>query len=136
MNDLTAAGLLADQLIASEVTIQDKMWGEGNDRADALKGQMQDAAMAQIGVVVLKRQGAPSETAVNLCKEEFYPSDWDGFRDYGSDVANLAVAAAYCRSEIKRKIAAGEDTHRAKRVTPYTTATPAVSSEEAARVEG
>lgn len=133
------AGALADKLIAGEVAIQDKMWGVGNDRADATEGQMQGAAMAQIGLVTLKSlTGISSETAVSLCWDEFYPKDWDGFRDYGSDVANLVVAAAYLRSEIKRKIAAGEDTTRAKRPEsqPYPTDrnTPAVSSEEAARV--
>lgn len=129
-----SAGAKADELIAGEVAIQDKMWGIGNDRADAVKGQMQDSAMAQIGVVALKRQGVSSEVAVRLCYDDFYPKDWDGFRDYGSDVANLVVAAAYLRNEIKRKIGAGEDTTRLKRLEVYPGRnTPAVSSEEAAR---
>jgi len=134
--DAIEAGYLADKLIASEVAIQDKMWGVGNDRADATAGQMADAAMAQIGVVALKSRGVSSDVAVAHCKDDFYPKDWDGFRDYGSDVANLVVAAAFLRSEIKRKLAAGEDYTRAKRAEPYHTANPAISSEEAARVQG
>lgn len=50
-------------------------------------------------------------------------------QDYGSDVANLAVAAAYIRQEIKRLIAHGADTTRTSRdpaTQPYTGDQPAV----------
>lgn len=134
--DLKTAGDLADSLIAKEVSVQDAMWGVANDRADALDGQMQDAAMAQIGLVVLKRKGFPSAEAVQLAGNDFYPADWSGFRDYDSAVANLAVAAAFIRSEMKRLIAAGESTYRAPRnpeqvYAPNTT--PRMSSDEAIR---
>jgi hypothetical protein len=133
--EVSLAGDKADSLIATEVAIQDKMWGVDNHRADATEAQMQSAAMASIGVVVLKGKNVPAELAVKMCREDFYPSSWDktAFRDYGSDIANLVVAAAFLRSEIKRLLLTGADTTRTKRGEAYTTATPNVSSEEAAR---
>lgn len=135
--DPIVAGQKADALIAAEVAIQDKMWGVANDRADATDRQMMAAAMAQLDLVALKRLGKlESHTALKLAYDDFYPKDWDGFRDYGSDVANLVVAAAFLRSEIKRLIAAGEDTTRAKREESQSYPgrnVPNMSSEEAAR---
>jgi hypothetical protein len=136
MFDPLTAGVKADELITVEVLVQDRMWGLANDRADATDGQMADAAMAQIGVVALKTRGASAEAAVEICRQEFYPVGWSGLRDYGSNIANLVVAAAYLRSEIKRRLAAGEDFNRVKRPAekPYNPATglPNVSSDEAA----
>lgn len=129
--DLNAAGQKADELIAAEVTVQDKMWGAANERADAENNQMVGAALTQIMLVFQEGLGHPTEEALDISRE-LYPPDWDGFRSYGSTVANLVVAAAYIRSEIKRRIAAGEDTTRTKRGEPYKHASPYMSSDEAA----
>ncbi len=118
------------------------MWGDANDRADASKGQMLLAACAQANAVAgdmdrltllasadaEDRAAAENVSRADIfeeCREHIYPSDWSGFRDYGSDVANLVVAAAYLRNEIKRRIASGESTHRAPRPAdkPYNPAT-------------
>jgi hypothetical protein len=117
-----AAGSIADRLIATEVAIQDRMWGDANDRADSTKNQLLAAGAAQINAIFFSR--------VVMAQHSFYPEDWDGFRDYGSDVANLVVAAAFIRSEIKRRVLLGEDTTRAKRGEAYTK--PYVSSDVAA----
>jgi hypothetical protein len=127
----SSAGATADALIATEVAIQDRMWGDANERADSTKNQLLDAGFAQLVVLHQKLDGVASDTAVEQARE-FYPEDWDGLRDYGSNVANLVVAAAFIRSEIKRRILLGEDTTRTKRGEAYTTATPFVSSEVAA----
>lgn len=129
--DLTQAGAFADHLIATEVSVQDKMWGEANDRADAQHNQLTRAATAQLVLVTNKMSGATDEDALGLATP-FYPQDWNGFRDYGSNVANLVVVAAFIRSEIKRRILLGEDTTRAKRGEAYKGPDlPAVTSEEA-----
>lgn len=126
------AGNLADNLIATEVAIQDRMWGDANERADAAGNQLMSAALAQLVLLQRKLEGDPSEDAVAI-GQEFYPTDWNGFRDYGSNVANLVVAAAFLRSEIKRRILLGEDTTRAKRGEAYKGPDfPYVSSEDAA----
>lgn len=109
------AAAKADELIANEIARQDRMWGEANERADSSKRQLMHAAMAQLDLLDLKHMGENSESAVEIVKEMTYPQDWGGFRDYGSDVANLVVASAYLRQEIKRLIANGESTHRASR---------------------
>jgi len=127
-------GERADQLIAAEVAIQDKMWGDANERADATNNQMLGAAMAQLGLLEGKLQGQSSEDAVLAAGAAFYPKSWDGFRDYGSNIANLVVAAAFIRSEIKRRLLLGEDTTRAKRGEPYRHAAPNMSSEDAAKL--
>lgn len=127
------AGCQADELIATEVAIQDRMWGDANERADAAGNQLMTAAMAQLVLLQRKVEGDTSEDAVAIGKE-FYPPDWNGFRDYGSNVANLVVAAAFIRSEIKRRILLGEDTTRAKRGEAYKGPDlPYVSSEDAAK---
>lgn len=112
----------ADNLILGEISRQDRMWGETNERADISQGQLYYAAMAQIDLVHSKEIGYPAGEALDNAREEFFPSDWGGFRDYGSDVANLVVAAAYLRQEIVRRIRNGESTFRAPRDTatqPY-----------------
>jgi hypothetical protein len=134
MTDLTSAGQQADALIATEVAIQDRMWGDANERADAQNNQLLSAGRAQLDFLDLKLSGVPSDLALATAKDGTYPPDWDatGFRDYGSNVANLVVAAAFIRSEIKRRVLAGEDTTRAKRGQPYVVADPYMSSETAA----
>lgn len=123
MSDTTnhlVIGKQADELIAAEVAKQDRMWGVANERADSSHGQLMHAAMAQLDALQDRIQGEPDAF------EEVppaYPDDWTGFRDYGSNVANLVVAAAYLRQEIKRRIANGEDTTRKSRdpaTQPYT----------------
>lgn len=127
-------GERADQLIATEVAIQDKMWGDANERADSTNNQMLAAAMAQLALLEGKLNGQSSDDATLAAGAAFYPKDWNGFRDYGSNVANLVVAAAFIRSEIKRRLLLGEDTTRAKRGEPYKGPDfPYVSSEDAAR---
>src|SRR5579864_2622622 len=107
------AGALADEIIAKEVAGQDKMWGLANDRADSSQGQLLKAGIAQGVALIYRREGHTD--AFTDGKPEFYPADWSGFRDYGSDVANLAVVAAFVRQEMKRLIANGADTTRLSR---------------------
>lgn len=121
----TNAGICADDIIASEVARQDAMWGRANNRADANSGQLLQAGLAQ-GIAVQQRRdlGTPINEPPMV-----YPADWSGFRDYGSDVANLAVAAAFIRQEMKRLIASGAPTNRLSRdpvAQPYRGDKPAV----------
>lgn len=118
--DVNEAGRMADEMIAGEVARQDKMWGAANERTDSSKGQLFHAGLAQQMALLNKQNGDPAAFAI---PPHIYPADWGGFRDYGSDVANLVVAAAFIRQEIKRKIAAGEDTTRTSR-NPVTQAYP------------
>lgn len=127
-----SAGAQADALIATEVAIQDRMWGDANERADSEENQLIHAAQAQLELTTRILEGDSAQRATAHALLGFYPEDWDGLRSYGSNVANLVVAAAFIRSEIKRRILLGEDTTRSKRGEPYTTATPYVSSEQAA----
>lgn len=101
----------ADELIAAEIGRQGRMWGV--ERDDTTSGEMQGAAMAQLDFVGMRQDGEP--LALKWAEDAWYPENWCGFRDYGSDVANLAVAAAYIRNEIARKIRAGESTERTSR---------------------
>lgn len=127
------AGLKADALLAAEAVIQDKMWGVDNNRADALNGELRLAAMAQLMLVTLQTDGTPTDAAIATAKAAFYPENWDGFRDYGTRVANLVVAGAFIRSEIKRLIAAGEPFDRSNRDGSYPPRNaPNMSSAEAA----
>lgn len=132
-SDLVRAGESADNFIATEVAIQDRMWGPANERADAANNQLMNAGLAQLVLVSQKIQGETSDDAVEIARE-FYPVGWSGFRDYGSNIANLVVAVAFLRSEIKRRLLAGEDTTRAARKPeqPYNadTGLPYVSSSE------
>lgn len=133
MNDLTLAGQKADALIATEVAIQDRMWGDANERADAADNQLLSAGRSQLDFLNLKLKGVNADEALTTVKELTYPSGWDGFRDYGSNVANLVVAAAFIRSEIKRRIVLGEDVTRTKRGEAYRGGQPYVSSDDAAQ---
>ena len=135
--DFHKAGQLADLLISREVGVQDQMWGVANERADATEGQMVRAAVAQATIVgyhdAVKHdpdeEFVSEDELIDGIKEDIYPKGWTGFRNYGSDVANLVVAAAYLRSEIKRRLAAGEDYTRTKRGEPYRGDQPAMSSD-------
>ena len=124
----TMHAILADKLIADEIARQDRMWGLSNERAAVDKGQLLRAAFAQLDLLGLKRDGYDDATALSIAADN-YPEGWTGFRDYGSKVANLVVAAAFLRQEIKRCIANGERTFRSSRdlaKQPYTGAQPAV----------
>lgn len=135
--DLAQAGQLADLLIAREVAVQDQMWGDANERADATDNQLIDAAMAQLGFLQLRFTGLDEAVALQAAEEEYYPTDlgWSGFRSYGSNIANLVVAAAYIRSEIKRRALLGEEITRTRRNEAWGekggTSRPYMSSEEA-----
>lgn len=119
--NIPIAADVADDLIATEIAKQDAMWGEGNERADATGGQLLRAGLAQLLSLYNRTYGRQEDGA--LSPAEAYPKDWSGFRNYGSDIANLVVAAAFIRQEIKRKLRNGEDTTRTSRTQPYVPAT-------------
>lgn len=124
--NVTSFGQTADDIIASEIARQDAMWGRSNERADSSHGELLGAGLAQALALYQRRRGF---TAAFERAPDVFPQTWGGFRDYGSDVANLAVAAAYIRQEMKRLIAAGAPTHRLSRDAakqPYTADQPAV----------
>jgi hypothetical protein len=126
MTDHVKVGQAADDLIAREVAGQDAMWGRANERADSSQGQLLRAGLAQLQALQFRRDG---DAAAFNSPPAIYPADWSGFRDYGSDVANLVVAAAFIRQEIKRLIASGADTTRKSRDVaqqPYGNDQPAV----------
>jgi hypothetical protein len=127
MKDFHSAAIVADSLIAAELGRQDAMWGVANERADSQNGELFDAAHAQLWLAMAKREGSDSESAIKSAAY-LYPLGWTGFRDYGSDVANIVVAIAYLRQEVKRLIANGADTTRLSRQAsqPYTGDQPAV----------
>lgn len=136
--NLEASARFARELIAAEVAVQNKMWDDGNGRADCSNGELMSSAMASLDLVALKDFGKlESHTAVKIAKDDFYPENWSGFRDYGTRIANLVVAAAFIENQIKLCLNAGEDWTRAKRQPEQTynaeTGLPNVSSEEAAR---
>jgi len=112
MADFASAGQTADSLILNEIERQDKMWGVANERADTSNGELLLASLAQAIAVGAKRDGM---TDAFDSPPDVYPKDWSGFRDYGSEVSNLVVAAAFLRQEIKRLIASGADTTRTSR---------------------
>lgn len=107
----------ADRLVNAEVQRQNRMWGI--ERDDHSNGELAAAAVAQLDELTLKQQGVPE--AFKQAHPSF-PKNWSGFRDYGSDIANLVVAAAWLHQEIARKLRAGEDETRTSRDTatqPY-----------------
>ncbi len=136
MVDYIEAGQKADELIAREVAGQDKMWGVANERTDSQSGQLLKAGLSQMLALQARRDDPEKKWADRFCSTDRlpYPSDSGGFRDYGSDVANLVVAAAFIRQEIKRLIANGADTTRLSRTVtqPYTADQPATSFPSAA----
>lgn len=110
--DVLAAERLADELITAELAKQNQMWGRSNERADASKGQLFHAAMAQQDALWARQLG--EATAFDEAPS-IYPEDWSGFRDYGSDIANLIVAISFLTQEVKRKLMNGEDYTRTSR---------------------
>jgi hypothetical protein len=130
----------ADEIIANEVKIQNAMWQREEDRpiTDNAGGELVLASVSQLIALLDKQHGCTSEEAFGssgTALQAFYPTGWSGFRDYGSDIANLAVAAAFLRGEIARKLRLGEDTTRAARKPDqkYAVGTvPAVNSSDVA----
>ncbi|ARQ95284.1 hypothetical protein [Bradyrhizobium phage BDU-MI-1] len=110
--DVEAAERLTDELITAELSKQNAMWGRTNERADISKGQLMHAGMAQLDALHERHLGVEEAFIESPL---IYPEDWSGFRDYGSDVANLVVAVAFLTQEIKRKLMAGEDYTRTSR---------------------
>lgn len=100
----------AGRKVQAEMDRQNRMWGIGRD--DHTKGELMYAAMSQLEAVALRQDGEAD--AFNE-PSHLYPENWSGFRDYGSDVANLVVAAAWIQQEIARKLRAGEDDTRLSR---------------------
>lgn len=110
------ASAFARELIDAEIAKQDAMWGDMNERADVSNGQLLAAGIAQAHAVRLASENPEMRAEMFLdAQEAFYPQDWSGFRDYGSDIANLVVAAAYIHNEIKRRLLMGESHYRAPR---------------------
>lgn len=121
------AGAKAEDLVRGEVATQNGMWGDFNERADISKGQLLQAAVAQASAVKIAAElpYLKRSVAFESAKNQYYPKDWSGFRDYGSDVMNLVVAAAYLQNEIKRRLMNDESFERSKRRPdqPYNPAT-------------
>lgn len=130
MVDMTLYANVAKTLIDTELMRQDQMWGQANERADVSKQQLMKAAVSQIILVGKREEDAvepgseEEESLVSFITAMVYPADWDGFRSYGSSIANLVVAAAFIQQEIKRRLAAGESSERTARTKPYEKATP------------
>jgi hypothetical protein len=112
--DILEAERLADLLIATEIAKQDAMWGKLNERADTSKGQLMHAGMAQLDALYDRHNGVEDCFDPNDAPM-IYPEDWSGFRDYGSDIANLVVAISFLRQEVKRKLLNCEDYTRTSR---------------------
>lgn len=106
------------KLIKGEYDKQVELWGD--DRDDSDNGEMAQAAMAQIGIAIMRDVGVADAAAVSSAEEQYFPDEWTGLRNYspdGSNVANLVVAAAYLQNEIKRRLKNGEDPRRVIRKT-------------------
>lgn len=100
----------ADRLVNAELQRQNRMWGV--ERDDHTRGEMAQAAAAQVQAVIRRQLGDDTAFAQ---PPQIYPQNWTGFRDYGSDIANLVVAAAWLHQEIARKLRAGEAETRLSR---------------------
>jgi hypothetical protein len=110
--DVFTAEMMADELISAELAKQHQTFGPMAGRTDILNGEYQMAGMAQLDALFDRQNDEP---AAFDSPPEIFPPDWSGFRDYGSDVANLVVAVAFLTQEIKRKLLAGEDYTRLAR---------------------
>jgi hypothetical protein len=109
--DVFEAERLTDELVSAELAKQNQ-WGCINERADTSQGQLFHAGIAQIDALFDRQNGI--EDAFSE-PPAVYPEDWSGFRDYGSDIANLVVGVAFLTQEIKRKLIADEDYTRLAR---------------------
>jgi hypothetical protein len=104
--DVFKAEQITDELISAELAKQNQSFGPMSARSDIHNGEYQHAGMAQIDALFDRQNGEPDPFGST---PEIFPQHWSGFRDYGSDVANLVVAVAFFTQEIKRKLLAGED---------------------------
>jgi hypothetical protein len=105
----------AEDLIKWEMELQDQMWGAGTDNIEAINdGQFQRAAMGQLTALFEKENGDPDAFS---SPPPIFPEDWDPgtFRDYGTGIANLVVAAAWLTQEIRRRLNNGESRKRSPR---------------------
>lgn len=89
----------------------------------ATRGQLLNAAMAYMHAIESVTNNVLDRTRVSIfdaCLACYYPADWHGFHDQGSDVANLVVAAAFLQQEIARRLSLGEASFRTEpaKVTP------------------
>ena len=125
--DVFEAEMLADELISAELVKQNMTFGPMAKRTDIMHGEFQHAGMAQLDALFDWQNGEPDAFA---SPPEIYPQDWSGFRDYGSEVANLVVAVAFLTQEIKRKLLAGEDYTRLARTAqqPFAADAPLVEA--------
>jgi len=125
--DVFEAEVLADELISAELAKQGQTFGPMAKRTDILNGEFQHAGMAQLDALFDRQNGEPGAFD---SPPEIYPQDWSGFRDYGSDVANLVVAVAFLTQEIKRKLLTGEDFTRLARTAqqPFAADAPLVEA--------
>ena len=118
--------------VLREMIVQLKMWGA--DRADNQSDELIGASIASAAAIHYARLSTSSrENCFADAKSLFYPRNWspDAFRDYGSDYANLAVAAAYLLNQMLIMRTKGEDMTRSKRGEPYVQASPRMSAVEA-----
>jgi hypothetical protein len=120
--DVFEAERLTDELISAELAKQNQMFGRMDKRTDILNGEFQHAGMAQLDALFDRQNGEPGAFET---PPEIYPEDWSGFRDYGSDVANLVVGVAFLTQEIKRKLLADEKYTRLARTSQQTFAADA-----------
>lgn len=110
--DVFNAEMLTDELISAELAKQNQSFGPMANRTDIQSGEFQLAGMAQLDALFDRQNNEPGAFD---SPPEIFPQDWSGFRDYGSDVANLVVAVAFLTQEIKRKLLIGEDYTRLAR---------------------
>ncbi|SDH37814.1 hypothetical protein [Bradyrhizobium ottawaense] len=110
--DVLQAERLADELITAELAKSNQMWGRSSERSDAANGELMLAGMAQLDALYIRHLG--DKHAFEEAPEIF-PENWSGFRDYGSDIANIVVTIAFLTQEVKRKLMIGEDYIRLER---------------------
>jgi hypothetical protein len=110
--DFLDATNLVEESITAEIANMNAKWGPVSQRTDILDGQFFEAMLAQADATFDRRNGEPDAFDV---PPEVFPQNWSGFRDYGSDFANLAVIAAYAQQEMLRLAMFGQDTTRLSR---------------------
>ena len=110
--DVLDAERLADELITAELSKAKAMWGSSSERSDVSKGQLFHAAMAQQDALWARQLG---DARAFDEPPTIFPEDWSGFRNYGSDIANIVVSISYLTHEVVRKLMNGEDYTRSSR---------------------
>jgi hypothetical protein len=110
--DVFEAERLTDELVSAELAKGSQVWGRLNERSDVSNGELMHAGMGQLDALFDRQNGEPDAFDAPAA---IYPEGWSGFRDYGSDIANIVVAVAFLTNEIKRKLIADEDYTRLAR---------------------